>query len=143
MLCSCDQLWISHRAIPLNCVPGASLQDWSQLCVPSAPASRRSPVRTLARTGLGRWDRPPIPPDDLRLSSGNGTSRAVLLAPACRRVLLGTLLRNTREQSTNLGLTVTPVPPERTDRRQLPGLRPASDRLRVDTEHRGDLSGGQ
>jgi hypothetical protein len=30
-------------------------------------------------------------------------------------ILLGTLLRNTREQSTDLGLPVAPVPPQRAD----------------------------
>jgi hypothetical protein len=54
-------------------------------------------------------------------------------------MLLGTLLRNTGEQSTNFGLPVAPVPPQRANRRKLAGLRPACHRLGVDTEHRGDL----
>src|ERR1051326_5516258 len=53
---------------------------------------------------------------------------------------LGALLRNTREQCTNLSLPVAPVSPQRADRGQFAGLRPAGDGLGVDTEHRGDLS---
>src|SRR5215472_11036521 len=53
---------------------------------------------------------------------------------------LGALLRNTREQCTNLSLPVAPVSPQRADRGQFAGLRPACDGLGVDTEHRGDLS---
>src|SRR5579872_4951160 len=56
---------------------------------------------------------------------------------------LGALLRNTREQCTNLSLPVAPVSPQRADRGQFPGLCPACDGLGVDTEHRGDLRGRQ
>src|SRR5215475_384496 len=52
---------------------------------------------------------------------------------------LGALLRNTREQCTNLSLPVSPVSPQRADRGQFSGLRPPCDGLGVDTEHRGDL----
>src|SRR5690242_21668164 len=45
---------------------------------------------------------------------------------------LGTLLRNTREQCTNLSLPVAPVSPQRADRGQFAGLRPACDGLGVD-----------
>src|SRR5579863_9745782 len=87
---------------------------------------------------------PPI----LRTSSATGMANDTENVPSswscCRGgLLLGTLLRNAREQCTNLGLPVTPVPPKRADRRQLPGLRPARDRLGIDTEHRGDLGRGQ
>src|SRR5207247_989099 len=56
---------------------------------------------------------------------------------------LGALLRNTREQCTNLSLPVAPVSPQRADRGQFAGLCPACDGLGVDTEHRGDLGGRQ
>src|SRR5690606_27621830 len=47
------------------------------------------------------------------------------------------------EQGADLGFAVAAVPAERADRRELAGLRPARDRLRVDAEHGGDLSRGQ
>ena len=56
---------------------------------------------------------------------------------------LGTLLRNTREQCTNLSLPVSPVSPQRADRGQFSGLRPSCDGLGVDAKHRGDLRGRQ
>src|SRR5690606_7401894 len=56
---------------------------------------------------------------------------------------LAALLRNAREQGADLGFAVAAVPAERADRRELAGLRPARDRLRVDAEHGGDLSRGQ
>src|SRR5260370_22655105 len=56
---------------------------------------------------------------------------------------LGTLLRNTREQCTNLSLPVAPVSPQRADRGQLSGLRPSCDGLGVDAKHCGDLRGRQ
>src|SRR5262245_65144733 len=58
-----------------------------------------------------------------------------------RRSLRTTLLltRDPLQQSTDFGLAVTTVSPKRPDRRQLSGLCPPSDGLRVDTEHRGDL----
>ena len=56
---------------------------------------------------------------------------------------LGTLLRNTREQCTNLSLPVAPVSPQRADRGQFSGLRPSCDGLGVDAKHRGDLRGRQ
>src|SRR6516225_7237957 len=56
---------------------------------------------------------------------------------------LGALLRNTREQCTDLSLPVPPVSPQRADRGQFAGLRPPCDGLGVDTEHRGDLRGCQ
>src|SRR2546421_2528239 len=56
---------------------------------------------------------------------------------------LGALLRNTREQCTNLSLPVAPVSPQRADRGQFASLRPACDGLGVDAEHRGDLRGRQ
>src|SRR5437763_16669591 len=56
---------------------------------------------------------------------------------------LGTLLRNTREQCTNLSLPVAPVSPQRADRGQFASLRPACDGLGVDAKHRGDLRGRQ
>src|SRR5215472_4895618 len=56
---------------------------------------------------------------------------------------LGALLRNTREQCTNLSLPVSPVSPQRADRGQFASLRPPCDGLGVDTEHRGDLRGRQ
>src|SRR6201985_2727755 len=56
---------------------------------------------------------------------------------------LGALLRNTREQCTNLSLPVAPVSPQRADRGQFASLRPACDGLGVDAKHRGDLRGRQ
>src|SRR5437762_13250417 len=56
---------------------------------------------------------------------------------------LGALLRNTREQCTNLSLPVAPVSPQRADRGQFAGLCPACDGLGVDAKHRGDLRGRQ
>src|SRR5215207_845147 len=44
------------------------------------------------------------------------------------------------EESTDLGLLVAAVPAQRADRRELACLCPPSDRLGIDTEHRGDLS---
>ena len=49
------------------------------------------------------------------------------------------LLRDTREQRTDLGLPVPAVTPERADGGQLASLRPPRDGLRVDSEHRRDL----
>ena len=41
--------------------------------------------------------------------------RALFLPRSLDGVLLGTLLRDSREQCTNLSLPVTPVPPQRAD----------------------------
>ena len=86
--------------------------------------NRRTPGK---RTGPGQRlpryrGRPPIP-----MPRARGTS------------LLGTLLRTTREQSTDLGLPVAPVPPQRSDGCKLPCLCPPRDGLWVDAEHRRDL----
>src|SRR6201989_942419 len=56
---------------------------------------------------------------------------------------LGALLRNTREQCTNLSLPVAPVSPQRADRGQFASLRPACDGLGVDAKHCGNLRGRQ
>ena len=58
----------------------------------------------------------------------------------CSASDFATLLRDTRKQCANLGLAVTTMPTERTDRRELAGLGPTSDRLRVNAEHGGNLS---
>src|SRR6476659_3880129 len=56
---------------------------------------------------------------------------------------LGALLRNTREQCTNLSLPVAPVSPQRADRGPFASPRPACDGLGVDAKHCGDLRGRQ
>ncbi len=70
-----------------------------------------------ARAALAYWDRPPNPPDELRHEHGAGTleTHALLLPRSRDGVLLGTLLRDAREQCTDLSLPVTPVPPQRAD----------------------------
>ena len=66
VMCAADQLWITHRAIPLRkFVPGVNSPDWSQ----RGERRRRqrhhhTPSRSLARTALAHWDRPPNPPDE-------------------------------------------------------------------------------
>src|SRR5262245_13805821 len=67
---------------------------------------------------------------------------SALLVQRARSVLVA-LLRDAREQGTDLGLPVAPVPSERADRGELAGLGPTGHGLRVDTEHRGDLSRGE
>ena len=66
------------------------------------PREPRSPTRTS-----------PPPLDELRRERLAGLSRDL---PRSRGgMLLGTLLRDTREQSTDLCLPVAPVPPQRAD----------------------------
>ena len=55
----------------------------------------------------------PLPLDELRRERLAGSSRD--LSRSRGGMLLGTLLRDTREQSTDLGLPVAPVPPQRAD----------------------------
>src|ERR1700678_1360508 len=93
------------------------------------------------RCGTRHRGRPPIPLIECC---------RIILARRSKRVpgedgrsSLGALLRNAREQCTNLSLPVAPVSPQRADRGQFPGLCPPCDGLVVDTEHRGDLRGGQ
>src|ERR1700740_3620680 len=60
-----------------------------------------------------------------------------------RSVVLSALRSNAFKKTHDLGLAVATVPTERPDRRELPGLRPPRDRLRVDAEEGGDLGGGK
>src|SRR5690606_11861804 len=53
------------------------------------------------------------------------------------------LLGYAAEQLAHLGLPVTTVAAEGPDGRDLPGLGPPGDRLRVDTEQRGHLGRGE
>ncbi|GGL25782.1 hypothetical protein GCM10009774_15290 [Cellulomonas gelida] len=57
--------------------------------------------------------------------------------------LARTLLRDALEELAHLGLVEAAVPAERADGRQLAGLGPARDRLRVDAEQDRDLARGQ
>jgi hypothetical protein len=70
-----------------------------------------------ALTALAYWDRPPNPPDELRREhdAGHAANTCVFRPRSLDGVLLGTLLRDSREQCTDLGLPVTPVPPQRAD----------------------------
>jgi len=56
-------------------------------------------------------------------------------APGGGRTLFRALLRYAREQGTNLRFAVPAMTAKCPDRRQLSGLRPAGDRLRVNPEH--------
>ena len=65
------------------------------------------------------------------------------LAPGSGQMSLRTLLRDTRQQSSNLCLPVSAVAAEGSDRRQLSGLGPPRYGLRVSPEHRCDLRWGK
>jgi hypothetical protein len=60
---------------------------------------------------------PPIHRTSSAVNMGQDILRtaAAVLPRSYGRVLLGTLLRDAREQSTDLGLPVAPVPPQRAD----------------------------
>ncbi len=75
----------------------------------ASKACQKLPHEPRSPTGT----KPPTPPDELRRERLAGSSRDL---PRSRGgMLLGTLLRNTCEQSTDLGLPVAPVPPQRAD----------------------------
>ena len=94
----------------------------------------------LAHAANHRRGRPPAKPSEQRQANRTG-SRSPPLPGARSRggLLLRTLLRDPREQGTNLRLTVATVSAQRPDRRQLPCFCPPRNGLRVDPEHRGDL----
>jgi hypothetical protein len=68
VMCTGDQLWITHRAIPLKIVcPGIS-PDRSQRGERRLRQCQEPRHGHLRETALARWDRPPI----LRTSSAKG-----------------------------------------------------------------------
>ena len=64
-----------------------------------------------------RWRCPNRTPHSRRTSSAASVSQVMSrnLPRSRSGMLLGTLLRNTSEQSTDLGLPIAPVPPQRAD----------------------------
>lgn len=83
--------------------------------MPDYPDGRLRPATPRGRrAGAG----PPSSPDEIRrgISAGHTPKRCPGRARfAAGSSLLGALLRDPREQSTDFGLPVTPVPPERAD----------------------------
>src|SRR6266566_1418521 len=67
------------------------------------------------------------------------TAAPALSAPGNCQALLRALLRDAREQCANFSLPVPTVTAERADGRQLAGLGPSGDGLRVHPEHGRDL----
>src|SRR5215469_1092177 len=75
-----------------------------------------------------------------RQVAGRGQSRVRLpWRTAHKRDLLRTRLRNAREQGANLCLPIPAVTAERTNGRELAGLRPPRHGLGIHAEHRRDL----
>src|SRR3984957_17457554 len=78
VLCAADQLWITHRAIPLKSVcPGIS-PDRSQRGERRLRQCQDPRHGHLRETALARWDRPPM----LRTSSAKGMANGANCAPS-------------------------------------------------------------
>jgi len=133
VLSACDQRWADpppeSGPAPAPCLPRCA---WRAIYLPGS---------TLG-AALRHRGRPPIPFDRVLPHSPWAVPDRHPPGEDGRRSL-GALLRNTREQCTDLSLPVPPVSPQRADRGQFAGLRPPCDGLGVDTEHRGDLRGCQ
>src|SRR5579859_2465385 len=111
---------------------------------PGVPARYRPEHRRSARDGpfcgIRRRGRPPYSCAEPHEACSDAHPPPSNRAPGCDLKLLRPLLRDAREQGTNLGLTVAAVAAQCPDRCQLPGLGPPRHRFRVDAEHSGDLS---
>ncbi len=127
--------------------PRAGAGSCSSICWRTAGAGGPSPRASWCGSGsagpdggatAGAGGRPPCrrgPGTPRSATPAGGDARSV----RCGSVLLDALVRDAREQRTDLGLPVPSVPAQRADRRQLAGLGPPRDRLGVDAEESRDL----
>ena len=73
VLCTGDQLWITHRAIPLKIVCPGITPDRSQRGERRLRQCREPRHGHLRETALARWDRPPILRTSSATDMANGT----------------------------------------------------------------------
>jgi hypothetical protein len=106
---------------------------------PKAPHRIEHEARPPMRSADGRGRPPQLFTDVASCGRRDGAHRCPGDSQAAATASLRALLRDTRQESTDLGLPVAAVAAECPDRRELPCLRPPGDCLRVNPEHCCDL----